>query len=1551
VALDLDGVQTGQALSSGTPSFTWDTTGVAPGPHTLTFVATDNAGNSSTSAGVVVDVANTGQAQYNTYAMRDLPDGTSAGANVASGNGLVIHQDFSIPNYGPDLALTRTYNSLGPTNNLFGWGWTSDFDEHVTANADGSVTYRDPDGGLQIFLSNGSGGYLSSPGLNLTLVKNADHTYTMTAHDQSQTIFTSTGYLWKLVDRNANTLRLAYNGATLQTVTDASGRTLQVTISGGHITQIVDPLSHTYTYGYDTSGNLTDYTTPDGIDTHYGYDTSHHVTQVIANCQTCSGSSYPTGWQFNVTSTLTYDSAGRLVKLLDPMGFDADFSYGVGQPGTLQTKVQQLQTNATTTPSSTNSVYQNTTYTMANDGSGAVTAILDPAGDQTYDPANGTTQYQYDANERVTQVTNQDGKVTAYTYDANGNELTRTVDPSGLALKTTWTYDSANNVLTETDPLNIETQYTYDSPTTGNLTKTIKNYVSGQGQDSQTNVTTLASYDSHGETLTATDALNVVTQYTYDTYGDLLQMVKNYISGAQASSTVNVATSATYNILGQELTSTDALGIVAQNTLDVMGNVLSTTQNYVSGGPVNDPNHTDTNVTTTTTYDALNRPWTTTSAPSQAFPNGTVTLTQYDADGRVIGTVANCTVVTGNNCYGLNKSVAQSGTITPDPVQQTNIATVTMYDAAGNATSQSDGKGNTTVTTHDGDNRAIEVKVTDKSNPNTPVSDKTTTYDAAGLVTATQVKDGQANPITTYFYDAAGRQVTQTDPPANPNAVPTDPGYVSNVTTTTYDNDGNQTEQVVTNANVSGDVSDDQMTYDKLGRTLTKVENANDANAKQTTSYTYDANGQQVTMIQPSDNGATATTQTTYDPLGRVATSTQNYGSTDPNNPPLTTTTTYDADGHTLSTSNPTGSTANGYDALGRTLTAATYNPSNVVQTSQATTYDTHGNALITTSSSLTNPSVTVTRSYDALDHLATMTDGQRSYIYDLNGNVTDMSVVDPTNNNAPITTAKYGYDGGDRLLSQIDNVAVSGTLQQLHTYTYSYDAHGDRNTASADGTTTTYTYDASHQLLSEAVGSTTTVSYTYDGYNNRHTMVTSAGTTTYTYNPTVAQCACHTELTSRTDPNGKVTNYTYDKSGNLTQAVYDPTGANQITTYGYDANNRLNSVTKPDGTVVTFTYDANEQRTATTVTPPAGGGSATTVKDYYAQGQLASQTDGANTLLATYTYDATGAPASVVVGSDPTGTTSPRYYYIYNAHGDVVNLVDKSGNVVASYAYDTWGNLTSSSESFANGWTNPYRYDGRDGVRYDASDGLYWMQVRAYDPTVGRFISHDPLGRAPLFFSDQPYVYAGNNPVSNVDPSGERYTPGNGGGDPHPKRHAPKSPRTRTKKGSPKKWKLQLHSVAVGKLSFTLHLSLMPSWWDWGDFAKATGIMIASLALIIVSMGFFATAEVDPINALLGVVALVNAMDAYVHAVAIIARDVCATCSLTRLMEATGAMLDAVALMLDVTTFILLTTPLEFGAAVAPLLDNTAAWTALATVTGIDFGAIIDDFKELIKG
>ncbi len=165
--------------------------------------------------------------------------------------------------------------------------------------------------------------------------------------------------------------------------------------------------------------------------------------------------------------------------------------------------------------------------------------------------------------------------------------------------------------------------------------------------------------------------------------------------------------------------------------------------------------------------------------------------------------------------------------------------------------------------------------------------------------------------------------------------------------------------------------------------------------------------------------------------------------------------------------------------------------------------------------------------------------------------------------------------------------------------------------------------------------------------------------------------------------------------------------------------------------------------------------------------GHLVEQIDGSCTILASFTYDTTGTLSSVVLGNPNSG---PRYYYAYDAQGNVVDVTDSSGTVVASYAYDAFGALTSSSESFPNGWSNPFRYDGAQGVRYDSETGLYWMSVRAYDPTLGRFISHDPLGRlAKLGLNMQPYVFVHNNPVKYTDPTGMLITCGQSCGSPSP--------------------------------------------------------------------------------------------------------------------------------------------------------------------------------------
>ena len=52
-------------------------------------------------------------------------------------------------------------------------------------------------------------------------------------------------------------------------------------------------------------------------------------------------------------------------------------------------------------------------------------------------------------------------------------------------------------------------------------------------------------------------------------------------------------------------------------------------------------------------------------------------------------------------------------------------------------------------------------------------------------------------------------------------------------------------------------------------------------------------------------------------------------------------------------------------------------------------------------------------------------------------------------------------------------------------------------------------------------------------------------------------------------------------------------------------------------------------------------------------------------------------------------------------------------------------------------------------GEQRDADSGLCYLRARYYDPSIGRFLSQDPLPGGNL------YAYVGNSPVNFTDPSG----------------------------------------------------------------------------------------------------------------------------------------------------------------------------------------------------
>ena len=106
-------------------------------------------------------------------------------------------------------------------------------------------------------------------------------------------------------------------------------------------------------------------------------------------------------------------------------------------------------------------------------------------------------------------------------------------------------------------------------------------------------------------------------------------------------------------------------------------------------------------------------------------------------------------------------------------------------------------------------------------------------------------------------------------------------------------------------------------------------------------------------------------------------------------------------------------------------------------------------------------------------------------------------------------------------------------------------------------------------------------------------------------------------------------------------------------------------------------------------------------------------------------------------------------YYYHRDHQNSIIALTNKEGKIVERYDYDPFGTIILEEHTKGVETLNPYRYTGRE---YDTDD-LYYYRARYYDPTIGRFITPDPIGYLSGDFNF--YRYVGNDPVNFVDPSG----------------------------------------------------------------------------------------------------------------------------------------------------------------------------------------------------
>ena len=564
---------------------------------------------------------------------------------------------------------------------------------------------------------------------------------------------------------------------------------------------------------------------------------------------------------------------------------------------------------------------------------------------------------------------------------------------------------------------------------------------------------------------------------------------------------------------------------------------------------------------------------------------------------------------------------------------------------------------------------------------------------------------------------------------------------------TAIDNDVTGRQQTVTSPSGRLTTVD---TFDALGD-LIRQDQVGDGTTRTTTS-TYDAVGHPLS----STDALHHTSSATYDAAGDVTSITDANGNTRQF--------TYDGSGHALSQVNPDGTTPTvlSYDTRGN-LTARRMADGSTATYSR----DPAGHLL-----SLTDPSGRMlSYTYDAAGHLASVTDplGNPTAVgVDANGLV--VSMTDPL---GATTTIGYDADGNPTSITDplgnvqrqtfdgLDNI-TSSTDGLGHTTTNSYDAAARLiSSTGSDGSAVIYTYDADGNIAGKVVSGGDTNNYSYDAFGELTTAQNAAARLSYGFDANGDVVSAHSsgtglptadhsygydateKRTSVSGPEGDLA-YGYDVNGRL-RTLTDYAG--DVFRFGYDANGRLSSLQRPNGVADTLSYDASGDllsRNAAASGQSAVGKAQYTLDGY---GRRTSATDLTGT--SGYSYDALG---QLLSATHPDGSSDG---YSYDAAGDRTSGSstynagqELTGNAQNTYTYDAAGNLTRRTDR-ASGQATSYTYDAehklRGGTLADGSTVAY-----RYDP-LGRRVEQVHGSQTVRYGYDQAVISAEYNQANAI--------------------------------------------------------------------------------------------------------------------------------------------------------------------------------------------------------
>lgn len=227
------------------------------------------------------------------------------GVNTATGAYSRVEPDLSMASFGVPFASTRVYSSANPSAGPFGPGWAWSYGMRVTGSEDGAVVRADD--GAEVLYRLEDGKYVRPPGVRSTLRK-TDDGWTLTTLRQFRYHFNEQGRLTSIRDPRGIGVTLDHTDTGI-TITDPSGRKVEVRISGGLIRDILLPDQRKVQYEYDEAGRLTSYKDARARQWRYGYSASGLLTEVED----------PQPNRVVLTRN-EYNDAGRVARQLDALG-------------------------------------------------------------------------------------------------------------------------------------------------------------------------------------------------------------------------------------------------------------------------------------------------------------------------------------------------------------------------------------------------------------------------------------------------------------------------------------------------------------------------------------------------------------------------------------------------------------------------------------------------------------------------------------------------------------------------------------------------------------------------------------------------------------------------------------------------------------------------------------------------------------------------------------------------------------------------------------------------------------------------------------------------------------------------------------------------------------------------------------------------------------------------------------------------------------------------------------------------------------------------------